>query len=99
MRCYAPRVRFVEAFVNWDYQGIFLFTEKIKRDKNRVDIAKLKPDENHGDDLTGGYIIKIAYYNRSGDDSWVLKNFPEGQVENRVHFIYRKPAPDKITAE
>ena len=33
--------------------------EKIKRDKNRVDIAKLKPEDLTGEDLTGGYIVKI----------------------------------------
>ena len=33
--------------------------EKIKRDNDRVDIAKLDFDDLAGDSLTGGYIIKI----------------------------------------
>jgi hypothetical protein len=36
-----------------------MLIEKIKRDKNRVNISKLKPDEISGNDLTGGYIIKV----------------------------------------
>ena len=32
--------------------------EKIKRGPDRVDIAKLNPDEIAGDDLTGGYISR-----------------------------------------
>ena len=59
---YAPRTQFCEVIVNGTYQGIYVFTEKIKRDKNRVDISKLEPDENDGDDLTGGYIFKVDYY-------------------------------------
>jgi hypothetical protein len=33
--------------------------EKIKRDKNRVNISKILPTDLAGDALTGGYIIKI----------------------------------------
>jgi hypothetical protein len=53
-----PRDRFCELYLNGGYHGIYALTENIKRDSNRVDVSKLKPDENSGDDLTGGYIIK-----------------------------------------
>ena len=33
--------------------------EKIKQDKNRVDIAKLNPQDTTGIELTGGYILKV----------------------------------------
>jgi hypothetical protein len=56
---YAPRTRFVEVVVNDDYQGIYILTEKIKRDKNRVDMAKLLPTDISGDELTGGYMMRI----------------------------------------
>jgi len=56
---YAPRVQMAEVMINNEYQGVYLFTEKIKRDGSRVDIAKLKDDEITGDDLTGGYILKF----------------------------------------
>ena len=56
---YAPRTRFVEVVVNDDYQGIYILTEKIKRDKNRVDMAKLLPEDISGDELTGGYIMRV----------------------------------------
>ncbi len=59
---YAPRTVYCEVVLNDAYQGIYLLGEKIKRDKNRVDIAKLNPDENSGDDLTGGYIFVNDYY-------------------------------------
>ena len=58
---YASRNQFCEVVLNGNYQGIYLFMEKIKRDPNRVAIAKLQPNENTGLNLTGGYIIKSDY--------------------------------------
>jgi CotH kinase protein len=56
---WSPRMRYVELVLNGQYQGIYIVTEKIKRDKNRVDVAKLKASDVAGDSLTGGYILKI----------------------------------------
>ncbi len=56
---YASRTRFVDLEVNGSYEGIYILMEQIKRDKNRVDIAKLRVEDIAGDELTGGYIIKI----------------------------------------
>lgn len=53
---YAPRTRFCELFINDEYVGIYVVIEKIKRDKNRVDIEKLPPTATVN--VTGGYIIK-----------------------------------------
>jgi hypothetical protein len=64
---YAPRTMHCEVIVNGSYNGIYVLTEKIKRDKNRVDIARLEPTENHGDYVTGGYIFKTDY--SSSEDS------------------------------
>jgi len=44
-RYYASRYRFCEVVINDQYQGIYIVMEKIKRDKNRVDIANLKPED------------------------------------------------------
>lgn len=56
---WAPRTRFVEMVINGQYEGIYVVTEKIKRGKDRVDIAKLKTSDIAGDSLTGGYLLKI----------------------------------------
>jgi len=94
---YAPRACLCEVLVNSEYQGIYVFTEKIKRDKNRVDISSLDPDENAGDDLTGGYIIKIDYYD--GSNSWPSKHHPIGHPYEDVFFVHYYPKPDVITQE
>ncbi len=55
----ASRTKYVEVVLNNSYQGVYVLMEKIKVDKNRVDIATLKPEDTAGDELTGGYIVKI----------------------------------------
>ncbi len=56
---YASRTKFCEVVLNNQYIGIYILQEKIKRDKNRVNIKKLEAADISGDALTGGYIIKI----------------------------------------
>ena len=50
----ASRVKFYNLFINNDYKGLYVLMEKIKRDQNRVNITELE-----GDNVNGGYIIKI----------------------------------------
>ncbi len=96
MGYYAPRTRHVEVVVNGSYEGIYILTEKIKRDRNRVDIATLNPDENSGDEITGGYIFKTDYYTE--EDSWISDFPPFTRPEKSVRFVYYYPKPDEITA-
>jgi hypothetical protein len=92
---YAPRTQHCEVMVNDNYQGVYVFCEKIKRDNNRVNIAVLDSSENTGDDLTGGYIFKIDYYDAS--NSWVSHYSPTGERGGDVHFVYEYPKPEDIT--
>ncbi|MBK9013269.1 MAG: CotH kinase family protein [Saprospiraceae bacterium] len=45
---YAPRVRYCELVINGDYRGVYVFTEKIKQDDNRVNISKLAQMKTQG---------------------------------------------------
>jgi hypothetical protein len=64
---YAPRTRFIEVYINTaggpvtpaDYNGIYALEEKIKRGADRIDIAKLNPDDNTPPEVTGGYMLRI----------------------------------------
>ncbi len=67
---YATRTRYCEMLVNNDYQGLYILMEKIKRDKNRVDISSLKITDNTGDDVTGGYILKLDKTSGSPSKNW-----------------------------
>ncbi|MFV0589997.1 MAG: CotH kinase family protein [Draconibacterium sp.] len=91
---YASRCRFVELFLNNEYAGVYVLMEKIKRDKNRVNIAKLKEDDILGEDLTGGYIIKIDKLTGSGGDGW-LSVFTNSRGSN-TYYQYEYPKYDEI---
>ena len=59
---YASNWRYVELIIDNDYRGLYILCEKIKRDDDRVDIAKLDEDDIYGDSLTGGYILRSVSY-------------------------------------
>ncbi|HSH15155.1 MAG TPA: CotH kinase family protein, partial [Verrucomicrobiae bacterium] len=42
-----------------DYNGIYVVSEKIKRDPNRVAIDNLQPEHLSPPEITGGYLLKI----------------------------------------
>ena len=63
---YAPRTRMVEVYFNGsgavgkvDYNGVYVWMEKVKQGPNRVDIAALEPNDTKAPEVTGGYIFKI----------------------------------------
>lgn len=93
---YAPRTQMVEVIVNNVYQGIYILTEKIKRDKGRVDIAKLASKDVAGDDMTGGYIFKIDYYDAS--NSWKSNYTPIGYPTKAVNYVYADPNATELLA-
>jgi len=90
-----PRTRFVEVEINNEYRGVYLFVEKIKIDKNRVDIARLRPEDISGDQLTGGYILRI---DRHRPDCWISPFMGRtGSVE--VPISYYDPKYEEMTVE
>ncbi|MBI5914890.1 MAG: CotH kinase family protein [Bacteroidetes bacterium] len=97
---YAPRVRFCEVVINGDYRGVYVFTEKIKQDANRVNISTLTPDENTGDDLSGGYILKFDKFDGLVSDGFpsAYPSIPGGTPGGTV-YQYHYPKPDEITPE
>jgi CotH kinase protein/Secretion system C-terminal sorting domain len=97
---YAPRTRFCEMVLNGQYMGVFVLMEKIKRDDSRVNVAKLNPTEITGDDLTGGYIIKIDKETGSGNGGW-SSSFapPDRSGSQQIYFQYDYPSATEIVTE
>ena len=93
MGYYAPRTKYCELFVNDEYLGVYILTEKIKRDKNRVNIKKTQKD-----DLSGGYIIKIDKLTDAPIDASWCSNFTTFN-NNSVCFQYHYPKADEITID
>tara|TARA_R110000868_G_scaffold37111_2_gene131301 strand:+ start:8824 stop:10176 length:1353 start_codon:yes stop_codon:yes gene_type:complete len=98
---YASRTVFVELSINEENKGLYILMEKLKRDKNRIDINKLNPGENTGEDVTGGYILKIDRAVENNPDASFKSSYPppfatRGQ---QVHFVFEEPSPEEITTE
>ena len=94
---YASRTRYCEVVINDQYQGVYIFFEKIKRDKNRVNISKLDSTGVTGDALTGGYIIKVDKLDGSGVDGWNSPFVPYQGAWQRVYYQYHFPKAEDIT--
>jgi len=100
---YSPGSRFLELIFKEDdryfYRGVYLLTEKIKRDSNRVDIEKFsgEDDDDDGDNdddeepnISGGYLLLVDRPD-PGDYSFTTPII-------KTPFIVVEPHSDRITA-
>ena len=71
------KAKFVELIINDEYRGVYVLMEKVKQGKNRVPISDLYPTENAGDDVTGGYLLKIDKSSGSPSTTW-KSNYTSG---------------------
>lgn len=55
---WAPRTRFIEVFLNGQYNGVYVLMEKIKRDKNRVVMDKINEKDITEEEISGGYLLR-----------------------------------------
>jgi len=83
---YSPRRHYCEVIINGDYQGLYLLLEKIKPDKNRVNIEK----------TDGSYIIKA-----DREDTWMDLAWEEECYNywGNVKYVYSYPKSDEISNE
>ncbi len=86
---YSPRAQLCEVLIDSAYQGIYVISEKIKRDSNRVDISRLDPADTTGDQLTGGYILQQNYWN--ANNSFQSNYSPIDHPGFDIHFVYEYP--------
>mgnify|MGYP002623129012 FL=1 len=94
---YAPRRVYCEVMVNGDYKGLYVFMEKIKVDKGRVNVEKMDGNSNAFPEVTGGYITKA---DKTGGDpvAWTMQSYDYnwwGPVF--IDFIHHYPKPEDIT--
>jgi hypothetical protein len=95
---YAPRTRFVELVINGDYAGVYVLMERIKVDNNRVDIATLNPDEITGDDITGGYILRVDKIDGNDFPQWASMPSPQLAGAATINFQYFDPKGEDLVS-
>lgn len=105
---YAARTAFSELEINGSYKGFYVFMEKLKRDKNRIDVKKLEVTDNSASKITGGYIIKLdktsggTYPNEMSytpANSFTSLYDANGTTNGKIttHFLYEYPKAEDIT--
>ncbi|TXD48973.1 MULTISPECIES: CotH kinase family protein [unclassified Polaribacter] len=85
---YAVNLKYCEVVINGDYKGLYVLSEKIKIDGDRVDLAKLDEDENIFPEVTGGYIIQTDRTSTKDPAAWFANN---------AVYIHEKPNSEDIT--
>ena len=85
---YAANLKYCEVVLNGDYIGLYALSEKIKRDGDRVNIAKLSDDENSLPELSGGYLMQTDRPDEEDPQAW---------YNNGAGYIHEKPNSDDIT--
>jgi len=112
---YASRSTFAELEINGNYQGLYVFMEKLKEDNDRIAINDLLPNENDELNITGGYILKIDktaggdvapgmpleyYLNNWGDDAvYTLDNSFRSKYDTYGNLLNSDPYGNKTSQE
>ncbi|AHM63561.1 Spore coat protein CotH [Flammeovirgaceae bacterium 311] len=93
---YATRTRYCEVVINGDYKGVYVLMEKIKQDKNRVDIDKLRPQDISGDELTGGYILRVDKIDPNEYPAWNSTPDPVASWAKPFSFQFYEPKGENL---
>ncbi len=89
----AMRTVYCELVLNGDYRGIYVLTESIKIDKDRIDVTPILPTDNTMPNITGGYITKSDW--SDGSPYWSMATYT-GDVPS---FLHKSPDPLTVTAQ
>ena len=88
---YTPYCQPVDVIFNGEYRGCYQLCDQIDVRKGRVDIKEMKPEDNTGEALSGGYLIEIdANASKEPCYFWSSKGIP---------VTIKSPDDDKITSQ
>ena len=90
---YATRERYCEVMINGDYKGLYILMEKLKIDKNRINIAEMDETDNDAVSVTGGFIVKADKTTGGDVVDWGMESYA-----GWTDYICDDPASDEITS-
>ncbi len=94
---YASRTEFYELFINNEPKGLYVLMEKMKRDKNRINVSK-----NNDTDISGGYILQIdrpTTTDAESETSEFFNSLSSLSDERPIAFLYEYPKSNEITEQ
>jgi hypothetical protein len=92
---YASRTAYCEVIINGDYKGLYLLLEKIKADKDRVNVIKIEAGDIYSPEVTGGYITKADKQTGGDPIAWSMSQWNGWNVD----YIHVLPKPENVTIE
>ena len=86
---YSPRTKLVEVVINGQYEGVYVFMERIKVNPGRVDVDELEYNDLSEAEISGGYIVKIDKTTAGGVVAWTSP-YPQawpatGPIDYQLH--------------
>jgi len=90
---YASRTAYCEVLINYEYKGIYLLQEKIKADKERVDVMKITSGDISLPNISGGYITKADKVSPGEPVAWTMYTWYGASVD----YIHELPKPENAT--
>lgn len=93
---YVPTGKYCEMIMDGTYYGVFIFSERVRKGKNRLDLPD--PGES-GDELTGGYHLEV---DRDDEPVYTSKHPPVDSKGNaipykKVSFQYKNMDQDEFS--
>lgn len=94
---YTPAASPVEVILNGQYIGLYMLTEKIRVEKNRVNIVEQEDGETDEELITGGWLIEIGnhaddihFVFQEGNGGWIGVNYhsPDSVSPQQLNYIY-----------
>lgn len=89
---YASRTVYCEVVINGDYKGLYMLQEKLKDDRNRINILDIQSTDVSGINLTGGYITKADKTTGGDPIAWQMSTHLGGWVD----YIHEVPKPEDV---
>lgn len=96
---WSPRTKYFELYLNGYYQGLYILIEKIKIDKNRMNLATLTAIDTTGDEVTGGYILKLDRPEANdveNIDYWVSPYRANTWLQQKEFFLLQDPKGNEL---
>lgn len=59
---WTPATASVDFYMNGSYQGVYTLTEHVKVSEERLNMELVKPSDNVGEELTGGYFLELDFH-------------------------------------
>ena len=84
---YSPRTKLCELILNDEYQGVYVFMERIKTNPGRVNIDQVAPDDTLENELTGGYIFKIDKTTAGGIIAWESPQLAQVPSTSPIYYL------------